>query len=284
MVTSELILGLVILIFVFVIAVAVIEWITESEGISFAGGIAIVFLVIYLAGGHGGGGVIDPVTTPILSVQSAVTEIIKGSPTPTSAKALPGSVSSDAKKAKSISGAIDGSNSAVRTFSLNAISSEHGGKYNVQQVCDIYDKLYKSWTYVNDPSVSSNYYADAGESVKLLKGDCDDYAILMASCIQAIGGSPRVILGHSGDSGHAYAELYMTDKKSVADNLVKSISRRYGGKSVHYHTSIINGKKQYWLNLDWSANHPGGSFYKNSGKILVVYPNGKYFRKNFNPN
>ncbi|ADN35703.1 transglutaminase domain protein [Methanolacinia petrolearia DSM 11571] len=284
MVTSELIIGLAILIFVFVIAVAVLEWITESEGISFAGGIVVVFLVIYLAGGHGGGGVIDPVTTPMSSVQSAVTEIIKGSPTTTPAKALPGSLSPDAKKSKSISKAIDGSNSVVRSFSLNAISSKHGGKYNVQQVCDIYDKLYKSWTYVNDPAVSSDYYADAGESVRLLKGDCDDYAILMASCIQAIGGSPRIVSAHNGNSGHAYAELYLGDKKSEVDNLRKTISRRYGVKSVHCHTSSANGKKQYWLNLDWSANHPGGSFYKNSGEILIIYPNGKYYRENFNSN
>jgi hypothetical protein len=215
-------------------------------------------------------------------LQYEIPKLVTNTPTPTSTSSS--LLSSNAKNAKSISGAIDGSNSAVRSFALNAISSKHGGDYNVQQVCDIYDELLGSWTYVNDPAVSSDYYADADESVKLLKGDCDDYAVLMASCIQAIGGSPRIVLANNGQSGHAYAELYMTDKKSDADNLVKTISRRYNGQYVYYHTSTINGKTQYWLNLDWSANHPGGSFYKNSGKILVVYPNGKYYLENFNPN
>ena len=44
-----------------------------------------------------------------------------------------------------------------------------------------------NWVYVNDPA-GTDYYAKASESLRLLRGDCDDYAILMASLIESIGG------------------------------------------------------------------------------------------------
>ena len=188
------------------------------------------------------------------------------------------SLSSDAKTAQEYNYAMEPTNSAVRTFALNAIKNSNGGNYNIGQICDIYDKLYKSWTYVNDPA-GKEYVAKASESVRLLKGDCEDYAILMASCIIAIGGSSRIIVAHdSNNDGHAYAEVYMSDNESDIDSLIKSISRRYGGKTIHYHTYKYEGKTEYWLNLDWTASHPGGKFFEHTGKMLVIKSDGSYYR------
>lgn len=184
----------------------------------------------------------------------------------------------DDKKATAISKAIQPKDSTVRALALSAISKNSAGSYNIGQICDIYDYLYKNWTYVNDPK-GGDYYAPASESAVLMKGDCDDFAILMASCIEAIGGSARVISAKGNEVGHAYAEVHLANDKSHADNLTNSISRRYGGKTVHY--TVNDDKDDFWLNLDWSANHPGGKFFKNVGTILVIYPNGSHERISF---
>lgn len=191
----------------------------------------------------------------------------------------------DAKNAKAISAAIEPSNSYVRSYALSAIKSSNGGSYNIGQICDIYDKLYSDWVYVNDPA-GTEYYAKASESVRLLRGDCDDYAILMASLVESIGGSARVIFAYDGSGGgHAYAEVYLGDSKAEIDSLIKSISRHYDGAYINYHISYDkNNNPKYWLNLDWTANHPGGKFYENQGTILIVRSNGYYERESFNTN
>lgn len=190
-------------------------------------------------------------------------------------------ISADASMAKKISSAIEPSNSYVRSLSLSLISSKHGGNYNIGQICDIYTGLNNRWTYVNDPR-GSEYFASAGESARLLKGDCDDFAILMASCIEAIGGTARVIVAQSNSKGgHAYAEVYMTSSKSEKDSLAEDIVKIYRS-AVYTHEDYSTGK--FWLNLDWSANHPGGKFFPNSGSILIIHPNGYYERQNFSPN
>lgn len=193
-------------------------------------------------------------------------------------------ISADAKGSASISNAIEPSNSDVRAYALSAINASSGGSYNIHQICDIYDKLYRDWVYVNDPS-GADYYVPASESVKLLKGDCDDYAILMASLIESIGGSARVVVASNSWGGHAYTEVYISDSKSDVEGLVASIQRRYGKATVNYHISYDeDSNPEYWLNLDWTSNRPGGTFYQSTGTVLLIRPNGYYERVAFNPN
>lgn len=183
--------------------------------------------------------------------------------------------SANSDKIKSISSAMDYTTPAVRNAALSMVDKEHGGKMNVGQICDIFDYLKKNWVYVNDP-VGHEYNAPASTSIKLMRGDCDDFAILMASCMEAIGASSRVVCAKSSDgSGHAYAEVYIGKDKAKCDSLIKSISRRYNGASIHYTTSKdSDGNKKYWLNLDWQEKHAGGKYYKSVGECLIIYPNG----------
>lgn len=192
-------------------------------------------------------------------------------------------LSSDAKKADMISAAIEPSNSYVRSYALSAIKRSSDGNYNIAQICDIYDKLYSDWVYVSDPS-GTEYFAKASESVRLLRGDCDDYAILMASLIESIGGSARVICAYDGSGGgHAYTEVYMSDSKSDVQELIDDIGQRYGRSQVHYHVSYDdNNNPEYWLNLDWTSNRPGGEYYKSTGEMLLVWPNGYYEKETLN--
>ncbi len=180
----------------------------------------------------------------------------------------------DAQASKVVE-AMDYKNPTTRDYALSLIDREHGGNYNIAQICDMWEKIYKRWTYVNDPN-GFNYYSPASRTIKLgLKGDCDDFAILTASSIQAIGGASRIILAHKTDgTGHAYAEVYIANSKNGLQNAADYICKRYHCKSIAYKTRNVDGQKRYYLNLDWQAKHPGGPYYQNDGETVAIYPNG----------
>ena len=74
----------------------------------------------------------------------------------------------------------------------------------------VFKEINSQWNYVND-SKGKEYIAFASESLQHFSGDCDDHAILMAACIKAIGGTPRII--HTG--GHLYPEMLIGDKNDL---------------------------------------------------------------------
>uniref|UniRef100_UPI0040491326 transglutaminase n=1 Tax=Flavobacterium sp. TaxID=239 RepID=UPI0040491326 len=104
--------------------------------------------------------------------------------------------------------AVDFSNSKVRNFALSATTKhfnefkETGDKRRMIQCFAVFKEIRNRWNYVNDPK-GTEYIASASESLQHFSGDCDDHAILMAACIKAIGGTPRII--HTG--GHLYQEM-----------------------------------------------------------------------------
>lgn len=220
------------------------------------------------------------------SVVAAGTETPKATstiPTATAtATAAPKATSTPATwatRASNIVDAMDYTNPTTRDYALSLIDKTHSGNYNIGQICDIWEKLYNRWTYVNDPN-GDEYYSPASRTINLgLKGDCDDFAILVASTMLAIDGSPRIILAQNkNEAGHAYAELYIADSKDGLQKTADYICKRYHCKNIAYRTSYDNGKTRYWLNLDWSAKHPGGSYYQNDGTTIAVYPNKYWVR------
>lgn len=88
-------------------------------------------------------------------------------------------------------------------------------------------------------------------------GDCDDYSILMAACILAIRGVPRLI--HTND--HMYPELLVgnRDQMKRINELIqrKLFSEENDGASLHFH---IDEQDRVWLNLDYTKHYPGGPF------------------------
>ena len=186
----------------------------------------------------------------------------------------------DAKEASTISQAIEPTNPLVRSYALNAIPASHAGDYSVRQLCDVYDKLYKEWVYVNDPYVNSDsgkeYVAPASESVTLLHGDCEDYAVLTVSLVEAIGGTARVVIAdNEAGEGHAYAEVYLGDFEEGVQYVIDIIEKRYGAVTVYYHIDDTGG---CWLNLDYNSYYPGSKFYESVGTVLVIWSDGKYER------
>ncbi len=158
---------------------------------------------------------------------------------------------------------IDFDNPKVRNFALMATTKHFKNvkgysQYRTTIQCfAVFKEIRDKWNYVNDPK-GQEYIAKASESLQHFSGDCDDHAILMAACVRAIGGTPRLI--HTGD--HIYPEMLIGSKADleamnyvIKEILFKNEIRK--NQDIHYH---IDERGQIWLNLDYTARYPGGPF------------------------
>ncbi len=118
----------------------------------------------------------------------------------------------------------------------------------------VFKYVRSNWKYVNDP-VNMDYYSPPIESMELLAGDCDDYAILMASSIMAVGGEARVVISPT----HMYTEVKVgkTENLDEVSHVVRALfPDEVSGGKIHFHET--NG--ELWINFDYTAHHPGGYF------------------------
>lgn len=140
----------------------------------------------------------------------------------------------------------------------NELAARSPGNFSPHQICEIFSYCYKKWSYVNDP-IDNEYVARASETINnSLIGDCDDFAVLMASCILAVGGRPCLNTGHNTSGGHAFTEV---DISSFDEGEFLSVVREYfpscDVQQLNYR--LDSGRK--WLNLDWQNAYPGGEYY-----------------------
>ncbi len=158
--------------------------------------------------------------------------------------------------------AIDFENPRVRNFALLA-TTKHFKKIKgyqkhrmLTQCFAVFKEINHNWNYVNDPK-GQEYFANASESLQHFSGDCDDHSILMAACIRAVGGTPRII----STTEHVYPEMLIGSKENfeAIHFLIKEVlfSAQVGSNELHYHQDEYG---QIWLNLDYTAKYPGGRF------------------------
>lgn len=167
----------------------------------------------------------------------------------------------------------------VRDFAVSLASNSPGayydrnrglpGKDGIKQICDLHIYLSSNWKYVSDPTLlMRDYYARADRTIAAkLAGDCDDYSILMASCVEAIGGVTRIVGGTCAEGGHAWAEV-LVGNKSDWERMSKEVQK--------YHTKLgrtLSASKDddgyYWLPLDWQM----GMYSCNSGSTIRILYN-----------
>jgi hypothetical protein len=180
-----------------------------------------------------------------------------------------GDIKSTIEDSEKIIEAIDYSNPVVRDFAVTAsqtyfTDAKYDYKYrNVVKYFSIF-RVMSSWKYVSDPKWE-DYYAKASESIRLMAGDCDDYSILMAACIKAIGGEVRLVR----TPVHIYPEVKVCTYGDFPDiiNLIKSrlFYKESLGNRVYYH---IDDWNNIWLNFDYNNMYPGGEF--TSEKIVGI--------------
>jgi len=164
---------------------------------------------------------------------------------------------------------VDDKDSIVRNWSLHHSLDNFNDYYNKYGQTVRYLSLWKyinaNFKYVNDPQ-RDEYFATARETIlNGLGGDCDDHSILMAAAMKSIGANCRIVLTRT----HAYPELQCPDKESL--NLTKeAIIHLFGDKQINelsYH--IRNG--QYWVNLDYTANYPGGPYLSDTAYAIIEW-------------
>jgi hypothetical protein len=152
-------------------------------------------------------------------------------------------------------------NSAVRNFAVVISLKYFSDPYlyrrygKVIRYFSIFKEIKERWKYIQDPG-RIEYYASARESIIHLSGDCDDYAILMVSCIMAVGGEARIVR----TIGHVYPEVKICHKQDfVKYNLLirQLFETESKGKDIFYHE---DEEGYIWLNFDYTDRYPGGKF------------------------
>ena len=122
----------------------------------------------------------------------------------------------------------------------------------VEQILEMKDFVFKNWHYVFDPNTGSDTWRSAEATISLkyknkYSGDCDDFAILMASFARQIGLESRMVGGFSGNSGHAFAEFLLP-------------------KQYKLKTNNIDYRKDYrgvWVSLDWFKGYDHNKYLEN---------------------
>lgn len=159
--------------------------------------------------------------------------------------------------------------SVVRNFAVKgslAYFEDHYQKFGEDaRLLSLFKYIRLNFKYVPDAK-RDEYFATPRETIlNGLGGDCDDHAILMASCMRAIGGMTRIVLV----KGHAYPELYCGDKKGF-ENMKSAIIQLFTDvpiKKIYFHE--FNDK--YWINLDYTAMHPGGPYLSDEVRAVVEW-------------
>ena len=171
----------------------------------------------------------------------------------------------------------------VRDFAVR-LASEHPGTYyrvpgdrlpgavGIRQVLTIHRYVAAKWRYVNDPLVvRGNYYSPPERTIALgLAGDCDDFAVLIASAVEAIGGRARIVHGICAEGAHAWAEVHLGDRAGW-QTAIEVLAEMYPGRSVSRIPERDGG--DYWLSLDWQAGR-----FTCGGSPVVHYESGRRVR------
>jgi hypothetical protein len=158
--------------------------------------------------------------------------------------------------------AIEYQNPKIRNFALMATNKHFKGLKGysdyrtIIQCFAVFKEINSRWNYVSDPK-ARDYIATASESLLYFSGDCDDHSILMAATIKSIGGTPRLI--HT--TGHIYPEILIGTEADLekVNFLIKNIlfPKESASQKLHYH---VDERGQIWMNLDYTAQYPGGPF------------------------
>ncbi len=168
---------------------------------------------------------------------------------------------------------------AVTRNTAVKFAARNQGAFHVEQVAEIWAAVRKEWRYVNDPE-GREYFATATESIENgYIGDCDDFAVTLASMVIAIGGKARIVLMDGPRGGHAYAEACV---QGEAPKVAAVLTKHYKNKFRRYITSSVPKTIAYrtsaecpiWLNLDWNASVPGGP-YESERSAVAVYEGGR---------
>lgn len=171
------------------------------------------------------------------------------------------------KTVRGIREKINYQDSLVRNFSVQHsldYYDEYFYKYGkIVRFLSLFRYINSRFKYVLD-SRRDEYFATPQETIQNgLGGDCDDHSLLMASCLQSIGAQCRIVLIR----GHAYPELYCGNREDfeTMKQAIITLFPKPAIKEIYYHEL----KDEYWINLDYTARHPGGPYMNDKVYALI---------------
>lgn len=174
--------------------------------------------------------------------------------------------------------ALDLGNANIEQTAVT-IAKDYPGEYNINQVSAIFDTLIKGWYPISDPNYKDKWknanltLRDGHISESAGMGDCDDFAILMASLIASLGGSARITIAANATSteGHAYCELFLgKENDPQVNDIINWIKAQYSLTEV---LGLDRTGDEVWLNLDWWDKNLGGRYLEGDiGKVVWQSP------------
>ncbi len=165
----------------------------------------------------------------------------------------------------------------VRKAAAEAIS-KHPGAFSINQLLDVYDWVHTNVFYQNVPVNLTYQPYTPSETLRTKSGDCKNQAVLIASMVEAIGGSARVLL--IPECQHAFTEVYV-GKETDLDPMFNAIYAHYGSKAPNIVWHYSNNKTENWLIFDTAGgSYPGSTIdaCKNASTTYVIYDCSKNMR------
>jgi len=173
------------------------------------------------------------------------------------------------KAVKGMKAKINFKDSIVRNYAVTHSVKHFADAYREYGATARYLSLFKEinshFSYVPDP-MRDEYYATPSETIQNgMSGDCDDHTILMISAMKAIGAKTRMVL----TTDHVYPELYCGNKEQFLkiQDAIMQLFPQENFNGLYYREE----SGQFWLNLDYSAHHPGGPYANNKAYAVVEF-------------
>ncbi len=140
---------------------------------------------------------------------------------------------------------VDPDNPTVQSIKTE-IQSKWGDNYTTAHVAAAFDYVYDHIKYSPEPE-GADHWQSVAETLKKGEGDCEDHAILLASIIDALGGTTRMCV----ISNHAFATVYFGGTEEEAMKNWDAVKTYYGFNDtvapVHPAFIVADG---YWLSVD----------------------------------
>jgi hypothetical protein len=157
--------------------------------------------------------------------------------------------------------------SIVRNWSVRhslAYFGEYQNRYGMlTRHLSLFKYINNNFKYVPDAQ-RDEYYATPRETIANgMGGDCDDHSILMASALMNIGAKCRLVIIED----HMYPEMYAGNKKDfeILQQAIVQLFKSEEIKKINYHEH----NNEYWINLDYTARHPGGPYMNDKLKLII---------------
>lgn len=159
----------------------------------------------------------------------------------------------------------------LRSSVIPVVKDENSGDFNLGAACDVFDFL-QTWKYIDDPA-ADDIVSPATVTWKLRAGDCDDKACCLGAALTCIGAITRISFATNNNIAHAWCEICLGNLSR--ERVEGYLRARY---QLPPQTNICfreDSRGLLWLNLDWSADYPGGPYFQAVSGALYFPSEGR---------